>query len=161
MEPDAPCALGHDGAPLPRPVPRSAMTHRLYVTAGGGGVSYENDSIDASNAAVKIGCRHFDAAQAYGNEREVGEGGRGRSCLGRRPREALRDLQRRRGLRDIRRGPCPCSRKRVLQCGSLPWRQCPWWRKAPCTHFENGCTRSLVTCTFTRAMHPFSICVHG
>lgn len=53
------------------------MTHRLYVTAGGGGVSYENDSIDASNAAVKIGCRHFDAAQAYGNEREVGEGGEG------------------------------------------------------------------------------------
>ncbi|WP_314784356.1 aldo/keto reductase [Olsenella uli] len=53
------------------------MTHRLYVTAGGGGVSYENDSIDASNAAVKIGCRHFDAAQAYGNEREVGEGGGG------------------------------------------------------------------------------------
>lgn len=50
------------------------MTHRLYVTAGGGGVSYENDSIDASNAAVKIGCRHFDAAQAYGNEREGGEG---------------------------------------------------------------------------------------
>ncbi len=36
-------------------------------------ISDEN-SADAVKAAAKLGYRHFDTAQAYGNERGVGEG---------------------------------------------------------------------------------------
>lgn len=34
----------------------------------------DGDVADAVKAAVKLGYRHFDTAQAYGNERGVGEG---------------------------------------------------------------------------------------
>jgi len=34
----------------------------------------DGDAADAVKAAVKLGYRHFDTAQAYGNERGVGEG---------------------------------------------------------------------------------------
>ena len=34
----------------------------------------ENEAADVVKAAVKIGYRHIDTAQAYGNERGVGEG---------------------------------------------------------------------------------------
>lgn len=36
-------------------------------------ISDEN-AADAVKAAAKLGYRHFDTAQAYGNERRVGEG---------------------------------------------------------------------------------------
>ena len=46
----------------------------------------DNKAADVVKAAVKIGYRHIDTAQAYGNERGVGEGVelvvfRVRSCL--------------------------------------------------------------------------------
>lgn len=46
----------------------------------------DNKAADVVKAAVKIGYRHIDTAQAYGNERGVGEGVRTcvfrvRSCL--------------------------------------------------------------------------------
>lgn len=34
----------------------------------------DGDMADAVKAAVKLGYRHFDTAQAYGNEQGVGEG---------------------------------------------------------------------------------------
>ena len=34
----------------------------------------DDKAADAVKAAVQIGYRHFDTAQAYGNERGVGEG---------------------------------------------------------------------------------------
>lgn len=34
----------------------------------------DGKAADAVNAAVEIGYRHFDSAQAYGNEHGVGEG---------------------------------------------------------------------------------------
>ena len=54
--------------------------------------------------AVKIGYRHFDTAQAYANERGVGEGLRASGIPRERP---LRDHEACRRMQDLRRGKRP------------------------------------------------------
>lgn len=52
------------------------LNNGVVISQLGLGTWFIDDAVvaDAVKAATQIGCRHIDTAQAYGNERGVGEG---------------------------------------------------------------------------------------